>query len=184
MATTTERKSLLGFSPSTDAPPCSSGKCLAFWDSRERQMLSATEPTGSARQRHTPPTRSPRLGRRRRRACQTLPAARPDKSPPAVGGRTRRASRLLRPLLAALDLSALIGGALGAHTPPSGPEDAHVLLLNRHSETYARLWKHARGHARRKNVCCLLRVSLAPLHPSSLINSTFARACKSVILII
>lgn len=118
------------------------------------------------------------------RACQTLPAARPDKSPAAVGGRTRRASRPLRPLLAALDLSALIGGPLGAHTPPGGPEDAHVLLLNRHSETYARLWKHARGHARRKNVCCLLRVSLAPLHPSSLINSTFARACKNVILII
>lgn len=44
MATTAERKSLLGFSPSTVAPPCSVGKCLGFWVSRERQMLSATSP--------------------------------------------------------------------------------------------------------------------------------------------
>lgn len=80
-ATTTERKSLLGFSPSTVDPPCSLGKCLGFWDSRQRQS--------SAQQCHTPQTRSLRLGRRRRRACQTVPAARPDKSPKLPGEELR-----------------------------------------------------------------------------------------------
>ncbi|TWW61809.1 Cadherin-4 Retinal cadherin [Takifugu flavidus] len=65
-------------------------------------------------------------------ARQAVPAARPDKSPPSRQGQNPENKwGSSCPLLAGLDLSALIRERLRGQSPPSRPEEAQ-----RHSETY------------------------------------------------
>lgn len=141
----------------------------------ERRRPSATEPRGSARPPHVLRTRTPRPGRQR----QAVPAARPDKSPPppsCQGQNSENKWGSSCPLLAGLDLSALIREAAPGPESSQSPEAFPNICSS--PETCAGTCTEE------ENVCCLFGVSLAPFQPFSLIQRTFACACKSAVPII
>lgn len=95
-----------------------------FWDSNERQVLSATEPRGSARQPHTlrNPVSSAGTAAPRVPDSSSRPPREESPPPQLSGAEPGERAGPFCPLLAGLDLSALIREPLRAQSPPSRSE--------------------------------------------------------------